>query len=99
MVTKDYIVRADGRVYGFPKLLRESSDEFTKSNIKKYFDESYQTLLSQLNNFKNLPRALTLIEEKELQFMLQALLSAHFIMHEMQEQPSDEDHSMRENVK
>jgi len=55
---------------------RKSWEDFDERSQEKYFKDGYELFLVRLHEFKRLDRRATVNEEKELRFMLDALLAA-----------------------
>ena len=50
--------------------------EFNDEDVKKYFQNGFNIFLARLNDLKELNRELTPTEQKEMKFMLEALIDA-----------------------
>ncbi|HUZ92785.1 MAG TPA: hypothetical protein VNG29_02175 [Candidatus Paceibacterota bacterium] len=55
-------------------------EDFGEQDLDAYFNGGYATLLSRLEAFRDLPRPLTAEENKELRFMLEALIEAKRVL-------------------
>ena len=51
-------------------------EDFGPKNLPEYFNKGYQIFSRRLEEFKNLERPLEAEEERELTFMLEALIQA-----------------------
>ncbi|GEM_PF-4756825 len=67
----------------FPSLLLrddvsagDSWERFDEESLKEYFGKGYGIFLARLEEFRSLTRPLSREEEKELKFMLEALVTA-----------------------
>lgn len=76
MTTPDFIVLTDDNPVSFPLLLHDKWEDFNEERLQEYFQKSYEIFLNRLKEFQNLKRPLSTREEKELTFMLEALMNA-----------------------
>jgi len=72
----DFIVSSGG-VMGSPIALKEKWEEFNETSVPKYFDKSLKKFLLKIDELSTLNRSLTEQEQKELRFMLEALIEAN----------------------
>jgi len=75
----NFIVSAGG-IMSFPKVFGEKWEEFGEQSLSKYFEKGMKKFKFKLEEFENLQRPLTQAEEKELRFMLDALIEAKQII-------------------
>lgn len=75
----NFIVSAGG-IMSLPKVFGEKWEEFGEQSVAKYFEKGMKKFQSKLETFENLERPLTQVEEKELRFMLEALIEAKQIL-------------------
>lgn len=72
----DFVVSSGG-VMSLPQLLKEKWEQFGEQSVPKYFDKGMKKFTQKLEEFSQLERKLTAEEQKELQFMLEALIEAN----------------------
>lgn len=72
----DFIVSSGG-VMSSPMALREKWEEFNETSVPKYFDKSLKKFSMKIAGLSQLKRPLTDTEQKELRFMLEALIEAN----------------------
>lgn len=63
-------------------LLRDGSESRRELSVRRYFDLSYGIFLKRLKELKNLRRRLKPEEEKELRFMIDALIDAKHLLYD-----------------
>lgn len=73
---KDFLIISDGLAGFAPSLLHDRWEEFDEAALKKYFENGYKIFSERLKTFGNLKNKLTVKEETELKFMLEALIDA-----------------------
>ena len=76
----DFIVSSGG-VMSFPLVLREKWEQFDEASVPKYFDKAVKKFLLKMDELAKLERPLSTKEQKELRFMLEALIEANQAMH------------------
>lgn len=64
------------------RMIREGWEDFSEYHIQQYFDKNYEMFLGVLQSFSRMDRGLTTGEQKELTFMLEALIDAKNILYE-----------------
>lgn len=71
-----YIISHD-KILGQQWILRDSSWQSEPAqNLQNFFDNGYILFLQRIDALRQLQRPLTATEEKELRFMLEALMDA-----------------------
>lgn len=73
-------IASAGGIMSFPTVVGEKWEEFSKESVPKYFEKGMKKFRQRLDQLENLDRSLTDQEEKELRFMLDALIEARQIM-------------------
>ena len=79
----DFIVSSGG-VMSLPMALREKWEEFNETSVPKYFNKGVKKFLLKIDELSTLNRSLTEQEQKELRFMLEALIEANHGMYSKQ---------------
>lgn len=71
----NFIVSAGG-IMSFPAIVGEKWEEFDRDSVPKYFEKGLKKFRERLADLETPGRVLTSQEEKELRFMLDALIEA-----------------------
>ncbi len=80
-----YIVVKDGTVVA-PKLLRDRQWEgFAKEDVNTVFEYAHMELIDKLANYRDLDRAITQSQERELVFLLEAIIQARRLLKKTEE--------------
>lgn len=75
----NFIVSAGG-IMSFPAVVGEKWEEFDRDSVPKYFEKGFKKFRERLAELEAPDRVLTSKEEKELRFMLDALIEAKHIL-------------------
>lgn len=70
------------QIASHPSILYDKEERVGKRQTEEYFHNSYEIFAGHLERFRNMKRGLTEEEEKEMRFMLEALISAKNILEE-----------------
>jgi hypothetical protein len=76
----DFVVSSGG-VMSLPQVLKEKWEEFNTTSVPKYFDKGIKKFLLKIDQLSKLNRPLSQEEQKELRFMLEALIEANQTMY------------------
>jgi hypothetical protein len=71
---------SSGALLDRPGFVCDDLEDFDEQRMREYFKNSWAIFVERLRRFKYLQRRLTPLEEKELKFMLEALISAKNIL-------------------
>jgi hypothetical protein len=74
-LSRSFVV-SNGVFSASPKLLRDAVQQDEHFDFQAYFDNGYRTFMDRLAVFEDTSRTITPSEEKELMFMLEALIAA-----------------------
>jgi len=80
----DFVIVEDGMLAAPPDLLYDKWEEFDERKLEEYFEKSYGIFMSRLQEFREAKHQLTTKEEKELKFMLEALIDVKKSLREME---------------
>lgn len=81
----DFIVSSGG-VMSLPMALCEKWEEFNETSVPKYFDKSLKKFSAKVGELSDCKRPLTDTEQKELRFMLEALIEANQALYPQKKQ-------------
>ena len=82
-IGSNFVIFSDGTFVNYPGLIHDGWEDFDASSMSAHFNTAYETFMNRLKELRNLKRALNSKEEKELKFMLEALIAAKNISQEM----------------
>ena len=85
---KNYIIQGPTKIpaVAIPIIRDKEEDALKKEEAKEYFDKVHKKLLSRTKHLKTCPLHITEDEEKELYFILDALIGAHALIKENKKQ-------------
>ncbi|MFH1246321.1 MAG: hypothetical protein V1489_00910 [Candidatus Liptonbacteria bacterium] len=78
----DFVVFSDAVLYSLPKLLHDGEGRKDKSAVKKYFVRGMRIFTSRLKAMEKTRGHISHTRQKELSFMLDALISAKQMLEE-----------------
>ena len=77
----NFIVTANRFAFSLPSMFQDVAPVRTRRNsMQEYFENSYKIFMLRLGEFKERTTPLTIQEEKEFSFMLDALIAAKSLL-------------------
>lgn len=78
----DFVLFEDAILRALPLLLRDKPQDQARTVIRNYFDKGFAVFRDRIDELHRSNRRLTPRREKELRFMLEALISAKRMLEE-----------------